>query len=128
MVTGVPTGPELGENPPMEGVGEDVTVKAVELVAVPPGVATEIGPVAAPDGTVAVICTPDTTVKFPDPTLVPLNFTSVAPVKPEPLMVTDVPTGPEGGVKSVMAGWGGSVAAKSIKSCGADPAAPSLVE
>jgi hypothetical protein len=34
---------------------EAVTVKLSELVAVPPGVMTEIGPVVAPAGTVAVI-------------------------------------------------------------------------
>jgi hypothetical protein len=32
------------------------TVNTVELVAVPPGVPTEIFPVTAPTGTVAVIC------------------------------------------------------------------------
>ena len=48
-----------------------VTVKAVELVVMPPGVVTEIGPVVAPEGTVAVIWAPETTAKFPDPTLVP---------------------------------------------------------
>jgi hypothetical protein len=40
-----------------------------------------------------VIWAPETTAKFPDPTLVPLNFTSVAPVKPEPPIVTYVPMG-----------------------------------
>lgn len=53
---------------------------------------------------VAVIWAPETTAKFPDPTLVPLNFTSVAPVKPEPPIVTDVPMGPEVGEKSADGG------------------------
>jgi hypothetical protein len=46
IVTVVPTGPATGEN--------GVTVKSVVLVKVPPGVVTAIGPVAAPEGTVAV--------------------------------------------------------------------------
>ena len=33
-----------------------LTVKVPELASVPPGVVTEIFPVVAPDGTVAVIC------------------------------------------------------------------------
>ena len=39
-------------------------------------------------------------MKFPDPTLVPLKLTPVEPVKPEPLIVTEVPTGPESGTRS----------------------------
>ena len=35
---------------------------------------------------------------------VPLNWTLVAPVKSRPVMVTDVPTGPRGGVKSSIRG------------------------
>jgi hypothetical protein len=81
-----------------------VTVKAVELVADAAGGRDRDRPVLAPDGTVAVICASESTVKFPDPTLVPLNFTSVAPVKPEPLIVTDVPTGPEDGENPLMEG------------------------
>ena len=54
IVTSVPTGPEAGENPLIEGGG--ITVKLSELVPVPPGVMTEICPVLAPAGTVALIC------------------------------------------------------------------------
>jgi hypothetical protein len=104
IVTDVPTDPEGGENPLMVGVGEGDTVKSVELEAVPPGAVTEIFPVVAPWGTVAVILALETTVKFPDPTLVPLKLTPVEPVKPEPLIVTEVPTGPESGLTSEMAG------------------------
>jgi hypothetical protein len=46
IVTVVPTGPATGEN--------GITVKTVVLVKVPAGVVTAIGPVAAPEGTVAV--------------------------------------------------------------------------
>src|SRR5436309_9943533 len=85
-----------------------VTVKSPELVAVPPGAVIEMGPVLAPDGTVAVICVSELIVKLPDPTLVPLNCTSVAPAKPEPSIVTDDPTCPEVGEKPVIGGAGGA--------------------
>jgi hypothetical protein len=42
--------------------GSAVTVNEAELVAVPPGVVTEIGPVVAPLGTVAVMLVGDLTV------------------------------------------------------------------
>jgi hypothetical protein len=50
-VTTVPTAPEAGVK--LETAGP--TKKLPELVAVPLGVTTEIGPFVAPDGTVAVI-------------------------------------------------------------------------
>jgi hypothetical protein len=40
----------------------DVTVKFVELEAVPPGVVTLIGPLVAPAGTVALIWVSESTV------------------------------------------------------------------
>jgi hypothetical protein len=51
IVTAVPTGPLVGEKLVIHGP----TVKLVALVAVPAGVVTLIGPVVAPEGTVAVI-------------------------------------------------------------------------
>ena len=48
-------------------------------------------------------------MKLPVPTLVPLNLTSLAPVKLVPVIVTEVPTGPEGGEKLVIVGSGGGV-------------------
>ena len=54
MTTLVPTGPLVGEKLVIVGA-EAVTVKLVELVAVPPGVVTEMVPVVAPAGTVDVI-------------------------------------------------------------------------
>jgi hypothetical protein len=65
-------------------------------------VVTEIVPVVAPVGTVAVICVELLTVK--DVAEVPLNFVAVAPVKFVPVIVTEVPTTPEGGLKLVMVG------------------------
>jgi hypothetical protein len=72
-------------------LGAAVTLKLVELVAVPPGVVTLIGPLVAALGTVAVIWVSEFTVNC---AAVPLKATFVAPVNPEPLIVTEVPTGP----------------------------------
>ena len=69
-----------------------MTVKLPELVAVPPGVVTDILPVVAYSGTVAVIDVLLTTVKLD--ALVPLNVTTVAPVKLVPGIVTTAPTAP----------------------------------
>jgi hypothetical protein len=74
----------------------------VELVPVPAAVVTEIGPVTAPVGTVAVISVAETTWCVEAPT--PPNLTEVAPLKLVPVIVTDVPTGPEVGVKLVITG------------------------
>ncbi|OFW77955.1 MAG: hypothetical protein A2Z48_11415 [Actinobacteria bacterium RBG_19FT_COMBO_70_19] len=78
-----------------------VTLKLVELVAVPPGVVTAIGPVVAPAGTVALIRVFELTVKVAE---VPWNLTAVAPEKAVPRMTTEVPTGPLVGSKEVMVG------------------------
>jgi hypothetical protein len=88
-----------------------VTVKLLAEVAVPPGVVTEILPVVAPLGTVAVICVAVFTVNVAD---LPLNFTAVAPVRLVPVIVTEVPTGPLVGVKVVIVGAGTVVTAKSL--------------
>ena len=52
IVTLVPTGPLAGVKLVIVGALA-VTVNAVALVAVPPGVVTRMGPVVAPAGTVA---------------------------------------------------------------------------
>ncbi len=101
ITTVVPTGPLFGLNPEM--VGAPVTVNVPELVSVPPGVVTLILPVVAPEGTVAVILLAELMVNV---ALVPLNFTEVAPVKFEPLITTEVPTGPLFGLNPVMVGAG----------------------
>jgi len=55
IVTLVPALPLVGESDEIVGAAVDpVTLKLVELVAVPPAVVTAIGPVVAPAGTVAV--------------------------------------------------------------------------
>jgi hypothetical protein len=105
MVTEVPTRPLAGLKPLIEG--DRVTVKLPVLVPVPLGLVTSIGPLVAPAGTVAVICTSLSTVKL---AVVPLKSTAVAPVKPLPVMVTEVPTGPLAGLKPLTAG--GSVTVK----------------
>ena len=93
--TEVPTGPLVGLNDVIVGAPVPVTVKFVELVAVPLGVVTEIRPVVAPEGTVALIRVAFCTVKVVAET--PLKRTAVAPVKFVPLIWTEVPTGPWSG-------------------------------
>ena len=87
--------------PATEGRIDHVTVNFVRLVAFPAGVLTMILPVVAPAGTVAVIFVAELTVNV---AITPLNFTAVAPVKFVPEIVTEVPTGPEVGVKLVIVG------------------------
>ena len=89
------------------GRGATVTVKLVELVAVPLGVITRIAPVVAPEGTVAVIWVAEFTVKLAE-TLLKVTELVVNPVplKFVPVIVTEVPTGPEAGVKLVIVGDG----------------------
>jgi hypothetical protein len=99
IVTLVPTGPLAGVK--LATVGGLITVKLLALLAVPAGLVTLIGPVAAPAGTVAVIVVAEFTVKL---ALVPLNSTAVAVVKFVPLIVTLVPTGPLLGVKLATVG------------------------
>src|SRR5437870_2141054 len=82
-------------------VGDGVTVKSSVLVSVASGVSTEIFPVVAPIGTVALTDVAETTVKL---ARVPLNFTLVTPVKPLPEMVTALPGGPETGLMLVIFG------------------------
>jgi hypothetical protein len=83
-----------------------VTVNAVDDVAVPPGAVTVITPVVAVAGTVVLICRSEVTVKV---AAIPWNFTDVAPVNPDPEMVTGVPTGPLVGLKPVITVGGGPV-------------------
>src|SRR2546428_964629 len=102
--TFVPTGPLVGAKPLIVG-GLAVTVKLLALVAVPPVVLTPIGPVAAPDGTVAWITVGELTayvVAATEP-----KVTELAPVKFVPLICTLVPTGPLGGAESLMVGGAG---------------------
>jgi hypothetical protein len=93
IVTSVPMGPPVGENPVM--VGGWATVKNARLERVPPGVETAIGPVVAPAGTVAESCVAETTVK---PAAAPLNLTAVSPPRWLPVIVSTVPALPLDGV------------------------------
>ena len=103
IVTEVPTGPLFGEKDVIFGAAPAplVTVNCVALVAKPSGVTTLIRPVVAPGGTVAVIFTSESTLNVAG---VPANFTLVAPVNPDPLIVTEVPTGPLFGENDEIAG------------------------
>jgi hypothetical protein len=101
--TEVPTGPLVGLNDVIVGAPVAVTVKFVELVAVPSGLVTTIGPVLDPDGTVAVIFCALSIVNVAD---VPLKVTLVTlgPLKLWPWIVTEVPTGPLAGENEVIVG------------------------
>jgi len=105
IVTFTPTGPLVGAKDEMVGAG-GVTLKAVALVAVPPGAVTLIVPVDAPAGTVAAIDVSEPTV---NDALVPANLTLVAPVKLVPVIVTLVPTGPLVGLNDAIVGGAGVV-------------------
>ena len=77
-------------------VGVVVTVKATPLL-VPPGVVRVTGPVMAPAGTAtSVMLVAEATVKPVVTTLalLPLKVMAVAPVKPVPVRLITVPTGP----------------------------------
>src|SRR6266545_93560 len=88
------------------------TVKLVVLVAVPPGAVTEIRPVVAPAGTVAVILVEELTVKDAE---VLLNLTPVTLVKFVPKMLTEVPTAPLVGENAVTLGAPATVTVKFVE-------------
>ena len=96
-----------------------LTVKLVELVAVPPGVVTLIGPVVAVDGTVAVICVAEFTTNVAvtllkvTPVVVKLAPLTV-PLKFVPVILTDVPGAPKVGVNDVIVGAGTGVTVKLV--------------
>src|ERR1043166_6084444 len=84
-------------------LGAVVIVNVTPLLETPPTVTTT-GPLVAPEGTVAVI---ELGLQLVTAAVVPLNLTGLAPgeaPKPEPLIVTDVPTGPDAGERLVMLG------------------------
>jgi hypothetical protein len=86
-------------------------LKLDELVTVPAGVVTAIGPVFAPVGTVATILVSEMTLNCP---LEPPNFTVVAPVKFAPVIVTRVPAGPLTGEKPLIVGSATTVKAEAL--------------
>jgi hypothetical protein len=83
------------------GAAPLVTVKLPLLVAVPLEVATEILPLVAFDGTVAVIWFGFTTLNV---AFALLNLTELTFVKFVPVIVTEVPGGPVVGLKPVIVG------------------------
>jgi hypothetical protein len=113
MLTDVPTAPLVGEKDVMVGAPATVTVKLVELVAVPLGLVTEIGPVKAPEGTMAVIWVDVSAVKVVADVV--LNLTSLTPMKFVPVIVTEVATGPLFGENEVIVGAPGGVTAKLVE-------------
>ena len=102
IVTGVPTGPDVGDTPVT--LGATITVKLTPLLARPPTVTTTL-PVVAPAGTFTTMLLALQLVAVP--ALVPLNVTVLDPwlaPKFAPVIVTGVPTGPEVGETLVILG------------------------
>lgn len=102
MVTEVPTGPDVGLRLVIVGV----TVKETPLLATPPNVTTTL-PVVAPPGTGTTIAPP---LQLEGVAGVPLNVTVLLPWDvPQfpPMIVTEVPTGPDVGLSDEMVGGGG---------------------
>ena len=98
-------------NETVRATGPVVTVKIAALVAVPPGVVTEIVPVVAPVGTVAVT---EVAVLVENVAAKPLNLTAVTPVRLVPVMVTLCPTCPVVGENDVIVGTPATVKAKAL--------------
>jgi hypothetical protein len=101
MVTDVPTGPTEGLKFVMFGDG--VTVKLTPLLVTLPTVTTTL-PVVAPVGTLVTMLV---SLQLVPRTGIPLKVIELNPLvapKLDPLIVNDVPTGPDEGVKLVMNG------------------------
>lgn len=101
MTTPAPTAPEAGLRLLILGGG--ITVKRVPLLARPPTVTTTF-PEVAPLGTGATMLA---ALQLVGAAAVPLNVTVLVPCdapKLAPLIVTEVPTGPEVGFRPVMLG------------------------
>src|SRR5205823_80536 len=112
MVTVVPASPAVGVKSVTVGstrkfphdvsVGVRMTVKRVDELPRPSLVVTVTNPVVAPSGTSTTSAVSDTDVGAVG-MLLPKRTVGALP-KPLPLIVTAVPRGPEGGVKSVIRG------------------------
>ena len=81
-------------------------MKLPELTAVPLGVVTDKLPVVAPDATEATIVVEFVTLN--EDAAVPPICTLVTPIKLVPVIVTEVPTRPDVGVKEVIVGESGN--------------------
>jgi hypothetical protein len=99
-VTPVPTCPLAGEKLVIVGAAT-LTVKFPAEVAIPCGVTTDIFPVTAPVGTVAVMLIALATENV---AATPPIVTEVAPVKFVPVKLTAVPVAPLVGVKLLIVG------------------------
>lgn len=108
ITTDVPGGPLVGLNEAMAGQPTVVTVKLDELVAVPSGVVTDMGPLLAPAGTVATIRVELDRTKAAE---TPLNLTLLTSLKPEPEIVTSPPVQAVEGVNESIVGGGPAMAA-----------------
>jgi len=92
MITLLPVRPLMGLKPVMVGgCSGTVTLKLLPELAVPLAVVTEIFPLVAPLGTVAVTWAALATAKEAE---VPLNETTLVPERLLPVMVTVAPIGP----------------------------------
>jgi len=109
IVTAVPSDPLVGEKEAISGF----TVKLAELVAVPTVLVMLIGPLAVPLDTLALSWVSEFPLTKVD--AVPLNFTTVTPVKWVPVMVTVVPTGPLRGEKELIVGAAVAITVKLVE-------------
>lgn len=101
IVMAVPIGPELGMK--LEMLGGIVTVNAAPLLGTPPKVTTTL-PLVAPLGTGTAMLE---ALQLVGAAAVPLKVTVLVPCdapKFEPLIITEVPTGPEVGLRLAMLG------------------------
>jgi hypothetical protein len=111
IVTDVPTAPDVGDKVVRLGVGN--TVYAEPALATPFAVITTL-PVVAPSGTGTTI---EVALQLPGIAVVPWNVTELVPCavpKFVPVIVTEVPTGPEVGDKFVIPGVGTTVKAEPL--------------
>jgi len=95
-----------------------------ELVAIPAGVATAIGPVLAPLGTVAVMDVSEVTENV---AATPLNVTVMAPVKCAPVIDTVAPAAPLVGVKDEIVGATGGGVVVTVNDVPLVPVPPPVV-
>lgn len=100
----------VGVNAVITGLGAIKTNPV--FVTVPPGVVTAIAPEAPVLAGIAVICVSESTVK--DKAETTPNFTALAPVKPVPLITTDVPAAAVVGVNAVIVGTGAKLKPASV--------------
>jgi hypothetical protein len=106
IVTRSPGLPLVGANDEIVGEGGGSTVKSVALKAVPPPVLTEMGPVVADSGTVALIVVSFGIEKVAD---APWKRTAYALVNPVPVIVTVRPARSAAGEKLKIVGVGNGV-------------------